>query len=71
MKPEFANVLSVLVYFVAGSTGIALVVGWALKRFGSPRQPASKMPAPKSKESDWRRAGNVSTPRSDHDRARQ
>jgi hypothetical protein len=71
MKPEFVNVVLVLAYFVAGSAGIALLVGWALKRFGSPGQPSSKSRAPKSKEQDCRKAGNVSTPRSDHERARQ
>ena len=71
MKPEFVNVLLVLAYFVAGSASIALLVGWALKRFGSPGQASSKMPPPKSKQQDRRKAGNVSTPRSDHERARQ
>jgi hypothetical protein len=71
MKPEFVNVLLVLAYFVAGSAGIALLVSWALKRFGLPGQPSSKMPAPKSREQDCGKAGNVSTRRSDHERARQ
>ncbi len=32
-----ANSLLVLVYLVGGTLGIALLVGWALKRFGPPK----------------------------------
>jgi hypothetical protein len=32
-----ANSLLVLVYLVGGTLGIALMMGWALKRFGPPK----------------------------------
>jgi hypothetical protein len=71
MKPEFINALLVLVYLAGGTIGITLLVGWALKRFGSPGQPSSKMPAPESKDQDWRKAGGASIPRSSRETARQ
>lgn len=71
MKPEFITALLVLVYLAGGTIGIALLVGWALKRFGAPGQPASRMPAPESKKQDWRKAGSASIPRSSHESARQ
>ena len=69
MKPEFVNILMVLAYFVAGSAGIILLVSSAFKRFGSPGQRRLEKPAPKSNEQDSRKAGNVSTRHSDHERA--
>ena len=71
MNAEFFSLLLVPVYLVAGTAGIALLVGWALKRFGSPGQPASRMPAPESKKQDWRKAGGASIPRSNHESVRQ
>jgi hypothetical protein len=32
-----ADTLLVVVYLVGGTLGIALLVGWALKRFGPPK----------------------------------
>ena len=71
MNAEFFSLLLVPVYLVAGTAGIALLVGWALKRFGSPGQPSSKMPAPESKAQDWWTAGSASIPQPDHESARQ
>jgi hypothetical protein len=71
MKPEFINALLVLVYLAGGTIGIALLMSWAMKRFGAPGQPASRMPAPESKKQDWRKAGGASIPRSNHESARQ
>ena len=70
MNAEFVSLLFVPVYLLAGTAGIALLMNWALKRFGSPGQPSSKMAALKSKKHDWQKNGSVSPPRSDHERAR-
>lgn len=32
-----ADTLLILAYLVIGTLGIALLVGWAIKRFGSPK----------------------------------
>jgi hypothetical protein len=38
MNPENINVLKVIAYFVFGTLGFALLGGWALKRFGAPKE---------------------------------
>jgi hypothetical protein len=35
MNPEFANGLIVLVYLILGTVSIAVIMGWALRRFGT------------------------------------
>jgi hypothetical protein len=36
MDTDFVNLLMVAAYLIAGTVGIALLVGWALKRFCPP-----------------------------------
>jgi hypothetical protein len=38
VNSEFLNALLVLAYLAGGTVGIALLVGWLLKRFGSPKK---------------------------------
>jgi hypothetical protein len=38
MDPGLFNLLKVLVFLIAATTGIVLLAGWALKRFGSPKK---------------------------------
>jgi len=38
VNAEFVNGLLVLVYLAGGTLGVALLVGWAVKRFGSPKE---------------------------------
>jgi hypothetical protein len=71
MNSGFISAFLVLAYLALGMIGIALLLSWALKRFGLPGQPSSKMPAPESKVQDWRKSGSASIPRSDHETARQ
>ena len=42
MNPEFANGLIVLVYLILGTVSIAVLMSWALKRFGPPKQGGSQ-----------------------------
>ena len=48
MNPEFSNALLVLAYLALGMIGIALLLSWALKRFGWPELPSSIMSAPEA-----------------------
>ena len=49
MNVEFVNVLLLLAYFLFGTAGIVLLMGWALKHFGSAKRrtarPKGKPPA--------------------------
>jgi len=36
MDPDFVNLLMVAAYLIVGMVSIALLVGWALKRFCPP-----------------------------------
>jgi hypothetical protein len=56
VNAEFIGFLSLLLYFFGGTASIALLLNWALKRFGSPGQPSSRT-VPASKEQDSRKAG--------------
>jgi hypothetical protein len=38
MSVELTDILAVLAYLVLGTIGIALLVGWALKRPGPPKK---------------------------------
>jgi len=38
MDTDFLNLLKVLTYLVAGTAGIVLLGGWALKRLGPPKK---------------------------------
>lgn len=37
VNAEFPNALLLLIYLAGGTAGIALLVGWLLKRFGPPK----------------------------------
>jgi len=37
VNAEFVNVLALLAYFLFGTCAIVMLVGWALKHFGSAR----------------------------------
>jgi hypothetical protein len=71
MNPKLINALLVLAYLTLGMIGIAFLLSWALKRFGWPKQPSSKMPAPESQEQEWRKADSASIPSSDRETERQ
>jgi hypothetical protein len=38
VNTEFINYLKVLAYLIVGTISIALLCGWALKRFGPPKK---------------------------------
>jgi hypothetical protein len=38
VNPDFVNALLVAAYLLGGTIGIALLAGWALKKFGKPRK---------------------------------
>ena len=38
MRLEFVNGLKVVAYLLFGTISIALLAGWALKRFGPPKK---------------------------------
>lgn len=38
MDPDTLDTLKVLAYLVVGTLGMALLGGWALKRFGPPKE---------------------------------
>jgi hypothetical protein len=38
MDPDLVNLLKVVAYLILGTVGIALLIGWALKWFGSPKK---------------------------------
>ena len=38
MNADFVSILLVPVYLIVGTAGIALLMGWAMKRFGSPKK---------------------------------
>jgi hypothetical protein len=38
MNPDTLNLLKVVAYLVLGTLSLALLGGWALKRFGSPEE---------------------------------
>jgi hypothetical protein len=38
MDSEFVNLLKVLAYLIAGTAGIILLGGWALKRLDPPKK---------------------------------
>lgn len=38
VESEFLNGLLLLAYLAVGTVGIALLVGWALKHFGPPKE---------------------------------
>jgi flagellar biogenesis protein FliO len=37
VNPDTINVIKVIAYMIVGTLGIVLLFGWALKRFGSPK----------------------------------
>jgi hypothetical protein len=38
MDPELVNLLKVVAYLILGTVSIALLAGWAMKRFGPPKK---------------------------------
>ena len=38
MDPELVDLLKVVAYLILGTVGIALLAGWAMKRFGPPKK---------------------------------
>ena len=38
VNAEFINYLKLVAYLIVGTLSIALLAGWALKRFGSPKK---------------------------------
>jgi hypothetical protein len=38
MDPELFNLLKVVAYLILGTVSIALLAGWAMKRFGPPKK---------------------------------
>ncbi len=38
MDPDTINILKVVAYLAIGTLGLALLGGWTLRRFGSPRE---------------------------------
>ena len=47
MNAEFINVLLVPAYLLFGIVGIVLLMGWALKHFGSAKRGTAKKPEDK------------------------
>lgn len=64
MNAEFVNVLTVLVYFLFGTVGIVLLIGWALKHFGTAKREAGHKPkgVPSGNTSDGTRKANRGQP---------
>jgi hypothetical protein len=38
MDPDLFNLIKVVAYLIVGTLGIALLAGWAMKRFGPPKK---------------------------------
>jgi len=38
VDPELVSLLEVVAYLILGTIGIALLAGWAMKRFGPPKK---------------------------------
>ncbi|MGC9940349.1 MAG: hypothetical protein ABSE48_00870 [Verrucomicrobiota bacterium] len=42
MNTSYLQLLLVVIYLMSGTIGVVLLVGWALKRFGPPKQGGSQ-----------------------------
>jgi hypothetical protein len=38
MNAEVLSIFLVPIYLIVGTAGVALMMGWAMKRFGSPKK---------------------------------
>ncbi len=55
---NLSGIFLLMAYLIGGTAAVALIFGWILKRFDSPKHSSPKSRVLKSDEPGWRKDGN-------------